>query len=263
MATTSKSHKSRKTAAPAPKPRKAAGSGPSSIAHAAANPDPTSDIAKPTKGALEQSAKDLGLGQTPGLEPPKELEEKKQYWYRPPDSKARKLFERIVIMRTAGHNDSEIAKKLKTTEAAVRQYVYLAKKNKWADDEGEPIDLEAELAINIDRKIVRNISASLDGQMTNWQTHEMTIAAAKGRGVFKSEKTDAGGPANAMAVVQIQIINPTVGAADQIVNEENVGGVPAYIEGDVSDEQRLLPDTSASSAVPMVPAQGVPDGAER
>jgi transposase len=244
MATTSKTHKSRKTSAPAQKRSKAAGGSPSSTAHAPVVPDPTSDSAKPPKGELEQAG-------PPGLEPPQELEPKRQSWYRPADSKARKLVEKIVVMRTAGRSDEEIAKRLKTTPPTIRQYIYIGKRNGWLDDEGEPIDLEAELAINIDRKIVRNISASLDGQMTNWQTHEMTIAAAKGRGHFKSDKADSNVIPGGMNVVQIQIINPTVGSGDQVVVEDNVGGVPAYLEGEVDG---VLPDSlSDDQPVSLVP----------
>jgi transposase len=188
--------------------------------------------------------------------PPAEIPEN-QYWYRPPDSKARKYFEKIAVMRAAGHHDEEIAKRLKTTAASVRQYVYLAKKNGWATDEGEPVDLEAELALNIDRKVVRNINHVLDGGMQNWQAHEMTIAAAKGRGIFKNHEKNEGGPAQ-MPIVAIKV--EMVGAVQPVV-EANVGGVPAYVEGEVEDGDRLLPSASADSAVPLVPTEGVPNGA--
>jgi transposase len=164
---------------------------------------------------------------------PKELDRTKQSWYRPADSKARKLVDKIVVHRAAGRSDAEIAKLLKTTEQSIRQYVYLGKKNGWLDGEGEPIDVEAELAHNIDAKIVRNISASLDGQMTNWQTHEMTVQAAKGRGIFKNhEKTEATG---VLAPVAIQIIMPALSQAQQRMEipENMLGGVPAFVDGEV------------------------------
>lgn len=189
--------------------------------------------------------------------PPVEVAEN-QYWYRPPDSKARKMFEKIAVMREAGRNDEEIAKKLKTTAASVRQYVYLAKKNGWADDEGEPVDLEAELALNIDRKVVRNINHVLDGGMQNWQAHEMTIAAAKGRGIFKSHDKTESGPVG-MPIVAIKV--EMVGATQPVV-EANVGGVPAFIEGEVANADRLLPGALPDTAVSMVSeGNGVPNGA--
>lgn len=160
-----------------------------------------------------------------------------QWWWRPRDSKARKVAEKIMVMRAAGHDDKAIAKRLKSTEGSIRQYVYLARKNGWLDDNDEPVDLELDLALNVDRKIVRNIGASLDGQMTNWQTHEMTIAAAKGRGVFKNHEVSKNEGGVSMAVVAIQVVMPPVGAGDQMpeINEEQMGGRAAYVEGDVDD----------------------------
>lgn len=157
----------------------------------------------------------------------------KPYWYRPPDSKARKLCEKIVVMRTAGRDDAYIAKKLGTTSQTVKQYVYLGHKNGWLDAEGEPVDLEAELSLEVDRKVVRNINRSLDGTMTNWQTHEMTISAAKGRGIFKNHEKSDGQDTQALPIVAIQVVMPPVGASDQVVVEANVGGVAAFVEGQV------------------------------
>lgn len=170
---------------------------------------------------------------------PKELPAHKQSWYRPADSKARKLVDKIVVHRAAGRSDAEIAKLLKTTEQSIRQYVYLGKKNGWLDGEGEPVDVEAELAHNIDAKIVRNISASLDGQMTNWQTHEMTIAAAKGRGMFKNHEKNEGSVV--MAPVAIQIVMPPLAENQQRMDipENMLGGTPAFVDGEVVSDAQL------------------------
>lgn len=231
MGTTSKTHKARKTggkprgASTKRQPADAPVIPPADGAIAIIPAAPSTLTEKPSKG--EERATD-----TTG--PPQEAEPQRQSWWRPADSKMRKSFEKIMVMRAAGHEDKEIAKRLKTTEHNVRQTVYIAKKNGWADDDGEPIDLEAELAFNIDRKIVRNIGAALDGGMTNWQTHEMTIAAAKGRGVFKSEKVD-GAAALPSTMVAIQVIMPAVGASDQLpqIADDQMGGVPNYLEGEV------------------------------
>jgi hypothetical protein len=135
-------------------------------------------------------------------------------------------------MRAAGRSGREIAKRLGRTEAAIRQLVYIGRKNGWLDDDDEPVDLEAELAINVDRKVVRNINAALDGEMTNWQTHEMTIAAAKGRGVFKTHEVIKQEGTAALSVVAIQVVMPAVGASDQRpdIDEDQIGGLPAYLE---------------------------------
>lgn len=179
-------------------------------------------------------------------QPPVVKSLKDEWWYRPPDSKARKHAEKIVVMRAAGHDDREIAKRMKTTEQSVRQNVYLARKNGWLDDEDEPVDIEAELALNIDRKIVRNIASSLDGEITNWQTHEMTVKAAQGRGIFKNHEK-SGDAAPQMTAVAIQIIMPPVGADDQRMEipADMLGGTPAFSEGEVFDgEPQVLPDPS-------------------
>jgi transposase len=235
---TAKTHKSRKTG-----PAQAPGRGPSSTAlttkpRAVVSSIPSVLQQKPVAGESTPAPPAAvptpveGVAVLPYVEP----DPKKQWWYRPADSKARKVVEKIVVMDAAGQKDAEIAKRLKTTEATIRQYRYLAKKNGWLrldeDGEEEMVDLEAELAMTVDRKIVRNIDASLDGQMTNWQTHEMTMAAAKGRGIFKGDKTSEG-MGNALAVVKIEVIMPPVGASDQTVVEANIGGAPAYVEGEV------------------------------
>ena len=224
-----KSHKSRKTEPSVP------GSGPSSTAIATVPPS--------TPTALDQLLADKGDKHSVVDTPTPAIVPSKQWWYRPADSKARKIVDKIVVHRAAGRSDADIAKLVKTTEASVRQYVYLARKNGWLDDEDAPVDLEAELALDVDRKVVRNIGAALDGQMTNWQTHEMTMAAAKGRGIFKTHEKSDGAVQTALPVVAIQVIMPTIGAEDQRpeITEADMGGVPAYTDGEVEeDEQRLL-----------------------
>lgn len=226
--TTSKSHKSRKAGEPAkPRQRKIDGV-----------------IAIPSEGSLPVVSPSSDAQVTTALVPTDSsqvdfaLPPEKQSWYRKPDSPLKKQSEKIAVMRAAGHPVAEIAKRLKTTEANVRYVEYIARKNGWYDAEGEPVDIDAELAYDIDRKVVRNISKSLDGEMTNWQTHEMTIAAAKGRGMFKNH--DKGGvDAAAMTVVAIRVEMPALGAGDQKFVEANVGGVPAYTEGEVADVRPL------------------------
>lgn len=225
-----KSHKSRKTGATTPP-----ASSPSSTA-LATQPLPSLPISVSEAvklvaekvGPKDEETRDTGI-----IAP----EPKKQWWYRPADSKARKIAERIAVLDAAGHRDEAIAKKLHTTAPSVRQYRYIAKKNGWLDEDGEPVDVELEMAMDVDRKVVRNISASLDGQMTNWQTHEMTIAAAKGRGHFKSHEVIKGDSAVSMPVVAIQVVMPPVGAGDQRpeIREDQMGGLPAYEEGEVDD----------------------------
>lgn len=188
---------------------------------------------------------------------PQEADPKKQYWWRPADSKTRAQVAKIVVLRAAGHKDAAIAKKLKTTDHTIRHAMYVGRKNGWLDADDEVVDVEAELAFNIDRKIVRNLSASLDGQMTNWQTHEMTIAAAKGRGHFKNHEVSKNdGPAQ-LGVVAIQVIMPALGAQDQLpeLPDDQVGGVPSYLEAEVRDgeESTSRPEMDAQPAMAQGP----------
>lgn len=229
-----KSHKSRKTTVESPPP---AGSPSSTALREQAAP-----LTNPLALVLQGDAPADGKKDATNTDIPTE-DPAKQWWYRPADSKARKIAEKVLVMRTAGRDDKEIAKKLKTTENTVRQYVYLARKNGWwkENEEGveEVVDVESELALNIDRKVVRNISASLDGQMTNWQTHEMTIAAAKGRGMFRNHDVVKNEGGAMMQAVQIQVVMPAVGAGDQLpqVDESQMGGIPAYTEAELVEEE--------------------------
>ena len=242
---TNKSHKPRKTGAVPAKPRQRKSSteqssavSPSSDAPMVTAPVSPVDLTeKPKEGANEPKVGTEAVVVLPLVELPRE----KQPWYRPADSKLRKKSSQIALLRASGRDAQYIAKKLNTTDGTVRHIMYIARKNGWLDDQDEPVDIEAELAHNIDRKVVRNISASLDGGMTNWQTHEMTIAAAKGRGMFKSHDKSEGGPV-LMQPVAIQIVMPALGAEQQVVIEEdNIGGVPAYEEGEVFEgEENLL-----------------------
>lgn len=148
------------------------------------------------------------------------------------------MADKIAVMDAAGNDDKAIAKKLDTTIPTVRTTRYLAKKNGWWDENDDPIDLEVELATNIDRKIVRNIDAALDGGMTNWQTHEITIAAAKGRGIFKNHENTKS-ETTEMRAVEIRVVMPAIGAANQQINEKDVGGTPEFIDGEVVDRSAL------------------------
>ena len=240
--TTAKSHKTRKTdSVPAP------GGETSLVAIAPTTTEPpTTDTSAPeqrtdaAEGGSQPPTAVPGAAIAPLPEEtvPQPVPDEKQWWYRKPDSKARAVVAKILVMDAAGHKDAEIAKKLKTTAATISSYRYIAKRNGWLrhlDNGVELVDIEAELALNIDRKIVRNVDASLDGRMTNWQTHEMTIAAAKGRGIFKGDTGQR--QDGELSVVAIQIAMPPLGAADQKIDEASVGGTPAYVEGDVLAEE--------------------------
>lgn len=238
---TAKSHKSQKVDGQAkPRQRKIDGviAIPSESSSLVVSPSSGGDAAT-VSGLPTSQPPESGSSDTQDTGIPVEKPKEEQPWYRRPDSKLRGQSEKIAVMRAAGRPVADIAKRLKTTEANVRFIEYIARKNGWYDEDDQPVDIEAELALSIDRKVVRNISASLDGQMTNWQTHEMTIQAAKGRGVFKSHDKDASA-AQQMTVVAIRVEMPAIGVADQqVMDEASIGGIPAYAEGEITDVHEL------------------------
>lgn len=182
---------------------------------------------------------------------------RKQWWIRRPDSKIRAVVAKIMVMRAAGHKDAHIAKKLHTTDATVQNYVYIGRKNGWLDEDDAPVDLELELALSVDRKVVRNVGAALDGQMTNWQTHEMTIAAAKGRGIFKNHDVVKAEGGSGMAMVAIQVVMPPVGAGDQLpeVREDQMGGAPAFLDGETLDDAYVDPRQAVQAGHPAAESE--------
>ena len=245
----SKSHKTRKTApdqALAGKPRKGLGGAPP-LATALALPSAASN--KIDEALIAATGTVAAGGIDTGII---EEDPKKQSWYRAPDSKTRTMWNKIAVMDAAGHPDKAIAKKLSTTEGTIQQARYIARKNGWMDDNGEAIDLELELALNIDRKIVRNISASLDGKMTNYQTHETTLKAASGRGIFKTHAVNQNENSAPMGMIGIQIIMPALGAGDQKMEipESMCGGVPSYVDGEFT--------ANTATAEPLAITEGSP-----
>ena len=230
-----KSHKSRKTA---PNPTEQAAKAPevsetvsdggsSSTTPATAEPSAPSN---PITALVKRGDKDNSLA---GVETGVLHEDPtKQWWFRSPTAPARKTADKIFTLRAAGRRGPFIAKKLGLTEHNVRQIVHIARKNGWVDELDEPVDLQDELELGVDRKLVRNLNAVLDGQMTNWQTHEVTIAGLKGRGMFKTHEPAKAEEANVMTAVAIKIVMPPVGAEDQQVEDEQFEGLPSYIEGE-------------------------------
>lgn len=226
--TTTKSHKSRKTETPGKPRRPQQGTVDAAPADSKGlSPVVAPSCNVPATTVSEPSTPSNGVTVMPLAELPAE----QQAWYRKPDSPLREQAKKISVMRVAGAEPDAIAKKLKTTTKNVRHVMYIARKNGWLDENDEPVDVEAEMAFDIDRKIVRNMSAALDGGMTNWQTHEMTMALVKRR--VKDVNADAASQVPAIGVVAIRIDMPAIGAGDQTIVEANVGGKPAYVDAEV------------------------------
>jgi DNA-binding CsgD family transcriptional regulator len=151
----------------------------------------------------------------------------RERWKLPADSVVREKASQIVAMKIQGLSTAEIAVELGLTPHSVRQYLYLAGKNGWLLTSDPNDQLEYSLA----HKIVRNVSASLDGAVLNTQQHETTIAAARGIGLFKQHEVIKGDVGTSLTALSIKI--ESSGPA-QATREDTIAGTPAYaIEGEV------------------------------
>lgn len=152
----------------------------------------------------------------------------------PKNSKVRKAAAQIMAMKIAGHTNEEIGKALLLSPRTLRQYLYIAGQNGWL----RMTDPEEDLEFRIAHKVVRNVEATLDGTLIpNPSMQEMTIAAAKGIGLFKSGAEKAAAVTPTMAL-QVNIVGAP-GTVDAIPGQsarpEAFGGTPAYIEGEVTE----------------------------
>jgi hypothetical protein len=244
--TSSKSHHSRKTETPG-KPRR---SQKATVDAAPADTKGLSLVVAPSCNVPATTAEPSPQPSGVQVMPLAELPAEQQSWYRKPDSPLREQAKKISIMRAGGAEPDAIAKKLRTTTKNVRHVMYIARKNGWLDENDEPVDVEAEMSFDIDRKVVRNMSAALDGRMTNWQTHEMTMALVKRR--VKDVNAEAASQAPTIGVVAIRIDMPALGQQDQRIVEANIGGKPAYVDAEVVDDTAVTRNdgTEADQAQP-------------
>ena len=160
------------------------------------------------------------------LQPP----EKKPYWWRPPDSELRRKAVQILLMRTAGIEDEEIAKALGVGKRTVSDYVYKAGRNGWLEHLLD--DPKEALEYSVLHKVVRNIDQFLDSPEEKTKK-EVTLKVAEGtlfRRFVEAPKEETSN----LNVLQIQVVMPLGGPGE--IREGTTGGVPAYIEGDVVKE---------------------------
>lgn len=149
-------------------------------------------------------------------------------------NKRRVLAERILQLKmTEGLTHPEVAKRLGISTDAVGRYLYLAGKEGWFTTP----DIEDHLTYVTSHKIVKNVDQQLAGDDLTPQQQEMTIAAAKGRGLFKVHESGKGeGPQQSLVLgVKIEVVQP--GQHASTVQQTGVrqlsdeSGVPAYQEG--------------------------------
>ena len=139
---------------------------------------------------------------------------------------AAKAFE----MREQGLANAEIAKQLGYTHAnSISNLLYLAGKNRWFLTP----DIEDHLTFVTVHKIVKNVDKQLDGKDLTPQQQEMTIAAARGRGLFKNYEATKheGPPASLVLGVKIEVVSNEKTAKE--LPAGGASGTPNYIEGQV------------------------------
>ena len=133
-------------------------------------------------------------------------------------------------LRGEGASNEDIAKELGYTNVhSVSDLLYYAGKHGWFITP----DVDAHLTYVTTHKIVKNIDTQLDGADLTEQQMAMTIAAARGRGLFKRHDAEntAKTETPALVGVKIEIIN-----RDQAgpIREGTIGGTPNYLEGETA-----------------------------
>lgn len=140
---------------------------------------------------------------------------------------------KILALRATGMDDKAIADTMGLSAQTIWNYCYIAGKNGWTETFANAKD-QIEFAIM--PKVVREIEAGLDDRHRNEKTGlqvatavalkvaEMTIAK-------RFEQTSSAQPISNVIAIRIeQAPGMTVD-----VREGNIGGVPAYVEGEVAN----------------------------
>mgnify|MGYP001607460514 FL=1 len=155
---------------------------------------------------------------------------------RPPRSKQRAKVAEIIALRLEGLSDEQIGKKVDLATRAVRQYVYHGTKMGWVTFD----DPEEDLEYRLKHKIIRNVEGTLDGTLLpSAAMQEMTIAAAKGTGLFKTNEQKAGIVVPQMAI-QVNIVGaPGTAQAitGQMARADAFGGTPAYLDAAIEEQK--------------------------
>lgn len=159
---------------------------------------------------------------------------KKPFWDVSKDSKCYGTTMKILAMRVAGIDDKTIAETLKLSMQTIWNYCYIAGKNNWADTFANAKD-QIEFAIM--PKVVRELEAGLDDQTRHVTSgmpvaKQMALAIAAGT-VFKKFDQAVGSDRPISNVIAIRIEHAPGAAVE--VREENIGGIPAYQDGEVTD----------------------------
>lgn len=156
---------------------------------------------------------------------------KREWWRAPKNSKIKKTAMKILAMRLRGFPDTEIATALGlASSSVVRGYIHRAYRNGWlTDDLDNPKD---KIEYEIGHKLVRNMHEALDSPDTE-RRDKMTVEVAKGT-LFKQFDQQTGSVAQPLNVLAIKIEMPE--GTPQKVREGTIGGRPAFVDAEVTDD---------------------------
>jgi hypothetical protein len=158
---------------------------------------------------------------------------KKPFWDVGKQSKQYEQAMKILALRATGLDDKAIADAMGLSMQTVWNYCYVAGKNGWGEDFQNAKD---QIEFRIMPKVVRELEAGLDDRHRNEKTGlqvatavalkvaEMTIAK-------RFEQTSSAQPISNVIAIRIE----NVGGGNVEVREGNIGGTPAYADGDTVD----------------------------
>ena len=152
------------------------------------------------------------------------------------NSLVRKKALAIVAMRAQGYTSDEIAAELKVKVDTLSTYVHRAVKSGFlVNKRGESLlaDPKDQVEYELANKVVRNLGVLLDCGDLKTQK-EVTLEVAKGT-LFKKFDQQVNVPLPNMNVLSLRIEMPR-GAEAITVREGSIGGKPAYLEGERTDE---------------------------
>ena len=162
---------------------------------------------------------------------------KKPFWDVGKDSVIYERAMKVLAMRMAGIGDKDIADTMGLSMQTIWNYCYIAGKNEWVPEFGNAKD---QIEFRILPKVVRNLEAALDDNTRHVTSglkvkDQVALQIAEGTVFKKFEQADASqAPISNIIAIRIE----QVGGGTTEVREGNIGGVPAYVEGEVDDALR-------------------------
>lgn len=149
----------------------------------------------------------------------------------PKNSKIKAKVAAIVSLKVQGHSTAEIATLLDLKPASIRQYLWIAGKEGWLTT-ADPIDVAENTLIH---RAVSNLEELLHARnaATGLPDKEVTLETVKGLGVFKDHSKASDQPNQNANVLTINFQFPKHEGPLPTVRAENVGGAPAYVEGEI------------------------------